>query len=62
MTTGPIVTLGTAALKTVITRYYKELKGYEGQEVNYELGLIPLLIYALHHWIHISAKNPLMRC
>ena len=32
-------TLGAAALKAAITRYYKELKNYEGQEVDYELGL-----------------------
>ena len=39
MTTGSTVTLGTSALKAAVTRYYKELKNYEGQEVNYELGL-----------------------
>ncbi len=32
-------TLGTSALKAAISRYYKVLKGYEGQEVDYELGL-----------------------
>ena len=32
-------TLGISALKAAISRYYKVLKGYEGQEVDYELGL-----------------------
>ncbi len=32
-------TLGTSALKAAVTRYYKELKNYESQEVDYEMGL-----------------------
>src|SRR5205807_10486884 len=33
------MTLGTSALKAAVTRYYKELKNYESQEVECEMGL-----------------------
>ncbi len=35
----PIATIGTSALKTAINTYYKELKEYEGINVDYELAV-----------------------
>jgi len=32
-------TLGTSALKAAVSRYHKAMKNYEGQEVDFEMGL-----------------------